>query len=157
MRLAARQGADSRCTIRRHRPAAERRLQEAASRDPAVEAPGFVDDVRPSVARAAICIVPLRVGGGTRLKVLDAMAQGKAIVSTTLGAEGIDVQDGEHLVLADDAGAFADRIVRLLQCPAERLRLGEAARKRAEERYSWPRIGVQLAEVYARAIANGSR
>jgi len=132
------------------------RLQAAAAMSDAVLAPGFVEDVRPEVARAAIYIVPLRVGGGTRLKVLDAMAQGKAIVSTTLGAEGIDVQDGEHLVLADDAKAFADRIVDLLNRPEKRRRLGEAARKRAEEKYSWAMLGDRLAGVYARAIEGGS-
>lgn len=133
------------------------RLQEAAGRDGAVEAPGFVQDVRPAVARAAVYIVPLRVGGGTRLKVLDAMAQGKAIVSTTLGAEGIDVRDGEHLVLADDAQAFADRVVELLQRPGERLRLGDAARRQAEAKYSWSILGERLAGVYARAIESARR
>lgn len=128
------------------------RLQVAAARDRAVEAPGFVQDVRPAVAQAAVYIVPLRVGGGTRLKVLDAMAQGKAIVSTTLGAEGIEVRDGEHLVLADDARAFADRVVELLQCPDERLRLGDSARRQAEVKYSWAILGERLAGVYARAI-----
>lgn len=130
------------------------RLQEAAARDSAVEAPGFVQDVRPAVARAAVYIVPLRVGGGTRLKVLDAMAQGKAIVSTTLGAEGIDVRPGEHLVLADDAHAFADRVVELMQRPDERLRLGDAARAQAEAKYSWSILGERMAGVYARAIAS---
>ncbi len=129
------------------------RLQAASAMDGAVQAPGFVQDVRPEVARAAIYIVPLRVGGGTRLKVLDAMAQGKAIVSTTLGAEGIDVRNGEHLLLADDARAFADCIVDLLNRPEERLRLGEAARRRAEEKYSWAMLGDRLAGVYARATA----
>lgn len=131
------------------------RLLAAAAKSDSVLAPGFVEDVRPAVASAAIYIVPLRVGGGTRLKVLDAMAQGKAIVSTTLGAEGIDVKDGEHLVLADDAGAFADRIVDLLNRPEERLRLGQAARRRAEEKYSWAMLGDRLAGVYARAIEGG--
>lgn len=130
------------------------RLLEAAAQDGAVEAPGFVSDVRPAVARAAIYVVPLRVGGGTRLKVFDAMAQGKAIVSTTLGAEGIDVRDGEHLVLADDAGSFAERIVELLQQPEVRRRLGEAARAQVEERYSWVMLADSLARVYERVIEN---
>ena len=130
------------------------RLLETAARDDAVEAPGFVADVRPAVARAAVYIVPLRVGGGTRLKVFDAMAQGKAIVSTTLGAEGIDVQDGEHLMLADDAESFAERIVDLLQRPELRRRLGEAARARVEEQYSWTMLADRLARVYTRVIEN---
>ncbi|MGE0030145.1 MAG: glycosyltransferase [Steroidobacteraceae bacterium] len=133
------------------------RLRQAVGRDSFVEAPGFVQDVRPAVARAAVYIVPLRVGGGTRLKVLDAMAQGKAIVSTALGAEGLDVHDGVHLVLADDARSFADRVVYLLQHPDERLRLGDAARKKAELKYSWAILGERLAGVYARAIEGARR
>ena len=121
-----------------------------------VEAPGFVADVRPAVARAAVYVVPLRVGGGTRLKVLDAMAQGKAIVSTSLGAEGIEVTDGEQLVIADRPEEFAARVVGLLNDPARRLALGEAARKRVEERYAWTQLGERLAETYRRAIERGA-
>lgn len=132
------------------------KLMEAVKRNERVEAPGFVADVRPAVARAAVYIVPLRVGGGTRLKVLDAMAQGKAIVSTSLGAEGIDIRDGEHIVIADDAAAFAARIVALLRDPARRRALGDAARVRAEERYAWSMLGRRLADVYQRAIAGRS-
>lgn len=122
-----------------------------ASRDPSVEVPGFVDDVRPSVARAALYVVPMRVGGGTRLKVLDAMAQGKAIVSTRLGAEGIHINAGEHFAEADAPGEFIAAVVRLLGDAAERARLGSAARARAEQEYSWTVLGRQLHEVYARA------
>lgn len=128
------------------------RLLEAARSNAGVEAPGFVEDVRPVVAQAAVYVVPLRVGGGTRLKVLDAMAQGKAIVSTSLGAEGIDVRDGEHLILADEAEDFANRIIDLLQRPDERLRLGDAARRQVEANYSWASLGDRLTGVYARAI-----
>jgi glycosyltransferase involved in cell wall biosynthesis len=85
------------------------------------------------------------------------MAQGKAIVSTTLGAEGIDVRDGEHLVLADDAQAFADRVVELLRRPDERTRLGDAARSQAEAKYSWSILGERLAGVYSHAIASAGR
>ena len=133
------------------------RLKDLAARDGAVEAPGFVQDVRPAVAHAAVYVVPLRVGGGTRLKVLDAMAQGKAIVSTTLGAEGIDVRDGQHLMLADDAASFADRVVELLQSPDLRTRLGDAARRQAEARYSWRILGEQLGAVYSRAAGECRR
>jgi glycosyltransferase involved in cell wall biosynthesis len=120
--------------------------------DAAVEAPGFLQDVRPAVARSAVAIVPLRVGGGTRLKLLDAMAQGKAIVSTTLGAEGIRVEDGVHLRLADTASDFAERIVGLLSSPIERRRLGDAARARVVAEYAWSSLGQRLAEAYRRVI-----
>ena len=85
------------------------RVLEAAVADPAVEAPGFVAG-RASLggAKSAVYVVPLRVGGGTRLKMVDAMAQGKAIVATTLGAEGIEGEDGRHFMLADAPEAFAD-------------------------------------------------
>jgi glycosyltransferase involved in cell wall biosynthesis len=94
----------------------------------------------------------MRVGGGTRLKVLDAMAQGKALVATRLGAEGIEVEDGRHLVLADSAADFAGRVIELLRDPARRQALGAAARQRVEERYAWPVIGRRLVEAYATAI-----
>jgi sugar transferase (PEP-CTERM/EpsH1 system associated) len=121
----------------------------SAARDSSIQVPGFVPDVRPYVERSAIYVVPIRVGGGTRLKVVDAMAQGKAIVSTSLGVEGIEGSDGEHFVVADEAQAFADRIVHLLQHPEERERLGAAARERAQKTYCWKSLGEQLNRVYA--------
>jgi sugar transferase (PEP-CTERM/EpsH1 system associated) len=123
-----------------------------AARDPSVSVPGHVPDVRPWVGPAAVYVVPMRVGGGTRLKVLDAMAQGKALVATNLGAEGIEAEDGRHLVLADTASDFARRVVELLRDPERRHELGEAARQRAEERYAWPVIGRRLVEAYTMAI-----
>ena len=128
------------------------RVLEAAARDGCIHAPGHVPDVRPWVEKAAIYVVPMRVGGGTRLKVVDAMAQGKAIVSTTLGAEGIEGQDGVHFVLADEARDFADRIIELIGRPDERRRLGEAARTRAESHYGWRPLGDRLGDAYAEVI-----
>jgi sugar transferase (PEP-CTERM/EpsH1 system associated) len=130
------------------------RLLEAAAADPAIEVPGHVPDVRPWVARAVVYVVPMRVGGGTRLKVLDAMAQGKALVSTSLGVEGIEAEDGKHFVRADTAEEFADRVVELLQNPRRRRELAAAARARVEERYAWPVIGRRLVEAYDTAIAH---
>jgi sugar transferase (PEP-CTERM/EpsH1 system associated) len=133
------------------------RVLAAAAADPAVEAPGFVDDVRPWVARSAVYVVPLRVGGGTRLKMVDAMAQGKAIVATTIGAEGIEGVDGEHFLLADEPEQFAQAVVRLLRDKQAMRKLGAAARKRAEERYAWPILGQRLAEHYERVIEDSRR
>ena len=76
---------------------------------------GRVDDVRPYVSDAAVYVVPLRIGGGTRLKIFEAMAMGKAVVSTTVGAEGLPVENGEHLLLADEPHVFARSVVRLLR------------------------------------------
>lgn len=128
------------------------RVLDAAVRDQSIQAPGHVPDVRPWVERAAIYVVPMRVGGGTRLKVVDAMAQGKAIVSTTLGVEGIEGQDRVHYVLADGARDFADRIIELLDRPEERRRLGEAARARAESHYAWHSLGDRLADAYRKVL-----
>jgi glycosyltransferase involved in cell wall biosynthesis len=89
------------------------------------------------MARASVALVPIRSGGGTRLKVLDALASGKAVVSTRLGAGGIELVDGRHAVLADDAAAFAAAVVRLLNDDGERARLATAARALAVERYDW--------------------
>lgn len=118
---------------------------------------GYVDDVRPWVARSAVYVVPLRVGGGTRLKVVDAMAQGKALVSTTIGCEGIEVTPGENIIVADESCAFADAVVRLLRTPGERERLGRAARVFVEQRYAWPIIGRRLLDAYEQAAQGRAR
>lgn len=131
-----------------------RELTALASRDPAIIVTGYVDDIRPLVRNAAVYVVPLRVGGGTRLKVLDAMASGKAIVSTSIGCEGIDVVPGRHLLVADTPEAFAQTTVELLRDEVRRLTLGRAARALVEERYSWEVIGGQLLNAYRQAIAS---
>jgi polysaccharide biosynthesis protein PslH len=108
-----------------------------AAAGPAVEVAGWVRSVPEWMARASVALVPIRSGGGTRLKVLDALASGKAVVSTRLGAGGIELVDGRHAVLADDAAAFAAAVVRLLNDDGERARLATAARALAVERYDW--------------------
>jgi glycosyltransferase involved in cell wall biosynthesis len=113
---------------------------------------GFVDDIRPFVREAAVYVVPLRVGGGTRLKVLDAMAMGKAMVSTATGCEGIKVTPGEHLLIADTPQTFADATLALLSDPARRQSLGLAARALVEREYAWPVVGRQLVDGYHEAI-----
>lgn len=115
----------------------------------AVTCTGFVEDLRPLLQRASVYVVPLRAGSGTRLKILEAMAMGKAIVSTRIGAEGIDLRDGEHAVLADTPAEFADAVCRLLQDAPLRLRLGHAARALVEREYGWEAIGARLLGVYA--------
>ncbi len=98
---------------------------------------GYVDDVRPLVARSWISLAPLRVGGGTRLKILEAMALRTPVVATSKGAEGLDVQDGEHLLIADTPQAFADAVIRLLKDPALRQRLTDNAYQLVREKYDW--------------------
>jgi sugar transferase (PEP-CTERM/EpsH1 system associated) len=105
---------------------------------------GRVDDVRPHIANAAVYIVPLRIGGGTRLKIFEAMSMGKAVVSTTIGAEGLPVTDGAHLMLADAPQTFADAVVRLMRDVEQRRSLEAAARALVVEHYDWAAVAGEL-------------
>lgn len=120
---------------------------------PGVTVTGEVPDVRPHLARAALVAVPVRMGGGTRLKVLEGLALAKPMVSTTLGCEGIEVRHGEHLLVADTAQRFADAVLRLFADPALGERLGRAGRALMEREYSWEACAERLAELYERALA----
>ncbi len=114
---------------------------------------GFVEDVRLPVAQATACVVPLLDGGGTRLKVLEAMALGTPVVATSKGAEGLDVADGEHLLLADDPQTFAARTVELLSNPDLRRRLAANARCLVEQRYDWDAIGRRFVALVEETVA----
>ena len=105
-----------------------------------VQVTGTVDDVRPHVSRAAVYVVPLRVGGGTRLKIFEALAQGKAVVSTRIGAEGLPLVPDRHFVQADQPDDFARAVVSLLRDPARRRALGEAGRRLVAERFAWREV-----------------
>ena len=122
---------------------------------PGVDVTGSVTDVRPFYRDACVAVVPLRVGGGSRLKILEAMAAGVPVVSTTLGAEGIDVQDGENIVLADSDDEFAAAIIKLSLETQLRERIIESARRLAR-RYDWSQIGTKLFEFYRRLVAERS-
>jgi len=117
-------------------------------RGPGVTVTGWVPDILPFLDSAEVAVVPLRMGGGTRLKVLEAMSARKAIVSTSLGAEGVEVTSGEQLLLADDRCAFADAIVRLLDDPGLRDRMGGAARDRVLSRYLWQHSAAALESLF---------
>jgi sugar transferase (PEP-CTERM/EpsH1 system associated) len=121
---------------------AVRRLAE----DSRIEVTGRVDDVRPHVAGADVYIVPLRIGGGTRLKIFEAMAMGKAVVSTTVGAEGLPISHGRDILIADQPERFAAAVVRLLRDAEERGRLETAARQLVVERYDWSAVSHELEE-----------
>jgi glycosyltransferase involved in cell wall biosynthesis len=109
--------------------------------DDSVALTGYVDDVRLPVAEAAVAVAPIRQGGGTRLKILEAMALGTPVVATAKGAEGLDVVDGEHLLLADDPERFAAAVLRLLADQALAARLAANARQSVQQRYEWEAIG----------------
>jgi sugar transferase (PEP-CTERM/EpsH1 system associated) len=124
----------------------------ALARHPGVLVVGRVDDTVPYLHGAALTVVPLRAGSGSRLKVLEAMATGTPVVSTTLGVEGLDVEPGRHVLVADRPIELADTIVDLLGDPAQRARLADAARDLVEQRYGWPVAVEQLVGVHERAI-----
>ena len=122
-------------------------------REPGVIVEGTVPDIRPHLTEAQVCVVPLRIGGGTRLKIYEAMAMGKAVVSTSVGAEGLPLQSGEHLVIADGAEQLAAAVIQLLKSKDERCRLGANARILVEERYSAAKVARQFDEICRDTVA----
>lgn len=125
-----------------------RKLQSLVETEKSVRLTGWVEDIRPFLARGSVCIVPLRVGGGTRLKIFEAMSMGKAVVSTSVGAEGLPVQTGENILLSDAPNDFASSVITLLRDSNQRRRLGTAARILVYENYSWPRV----AEIFSHVL-----
>jgi sugar transferase (PEP-CTERM/EpsH1 system associated) len=121
-----------------------------------VRVTGRVDDVRPYMREAGVYVVPLRIGGGTRLKIFEAMAMGKAVVSTTVGAEGLPVNHGEHVLLADEPAAFAQAVVDLLRDVPRRRQLEAAARALVVEKYDWSAVAGEL-EAALIEFANAKR
>ena len=120
---------------------------------PGVEVTGTVDDVRPHIAAGSVYVVPLRAGSGTRLKIFEALAMARPVVSTTVGAEGLALEPGRQFVPADAPDAFADAVVALLRDPERRLALGDAGRVLVETHYSWPTIGREFERLCAEALA----
>jgi polysaccharide biosynthesis protein PslH len=116
--------------------------------DPRIEMTGFVEDAVTTLSQAQVAVVPLLSGSGTRIKILEAWAAGTAVVSTTLGAAGLEGCDGEHLLLADRPDHFADAVSRLLASPPERARIGAAGRRLYEQSYTWPAAWRSLDSVF---------
>jgi glycosyltransferase involved in cell wall biosynthesis len=112
-----------------------------------VSVTGTLDDVRPSIAEGAVYVVPLRAGGGTRLKIFEALAMGKAVVSTTVGAEGLQLESGRHFLAADGPAQFSDAVVSLLKDPARRRALGDEGRTLVDACYSWPTVARRFEEL----------
>jgi glycosyltransferase involved in cell wall biosynthesis len=115
-------------------------------RDPRIQILGPVEDAVVELARARVAIVPLRAGSGTRFKIVEAWAAGRAVVSTTIGAEGLGAVDGEHLLLADTPERFADAVSALLDSADLRGRLGRAGRRFYEEKFTWESAWASLIE-----------
>ena len=116
-------------------------VQQFTAGDPRIEVHGQVDDAVAELARARVAVVPLLAGSGTRFKILEAWAAGLPVVSTPFGAEGLPVRDGEHLLLADSAAAFAEAVSRLLACRELRESLGTAGRLLLEKEFTWEARG----------------
>ncbi len=127
-------------------------VQRLASQ-PGIEVTGRVDDVRPHIASAAVYVVPLRIGGGTRLKIFEAMAMAKAVVSTTVGAEGLPVATGQNIVIADEPARFAQAVVHLIRDSEARRRLESAARQLVVERYDWSAVAQDFEDALDRLTA----
>ena len=123
---------------------------------PGVDVTGRVDDVRPHIARGSVYVVPLRIGGGTRLKIFEAMSMGKAVVSTTIGAEGLPVTTGRNIEMADEPDAFAHSVVRLIRDTAARWSIESAARQLVVEKYDWCAVAKDFEAALLR-VTNGSR
>jgi glycosyltransferase involved in cell wall biosynthesis len=126
-------------------------IADATKKDGQIKVTGFVEDIRPYLDKSAVMVVPIRIGSGTRLKILDAMAMGKAIVSTSVGCEGLNVTHGKNILIADDPEDFADRTIGLLKNPDMRMNLERNARKLAKT-YDWDLIREKQEIVYQEAI-----
>ncbi|MFN7948943.1 MAG: glycosyltransferase [Blastocatellia bacterium] len=129
-----------------------RRLLELSRRHLRVFVTGRVDDVRPYIDRAAAYVVPLRVGGGTRLKIFEAMAMGKPVISTAVGAEGLPVRDGVDVLLADQPEAFAQSVIRVLTDEVLAHRLGREARAVVCEQFGWQQAAEKFARICERTV-----
>lgn len=131
----------------------ETRSALCAAANGQVHLTGFLPDLRPALDAAQVCVVPLRAGGGTRLKILEAFAAGLPVVATTRGAAGIGAEHGRHLLLADTPDDIVAGVARLLQRPVEAASFAREARRLVEERYDWPAIASGLSDLLERVAA----
>ena len=129
-------------------------LVELAQRDPALTVTGRVDDVRRYIEDAVAFIVPIRIGGGTRLKIYEAMAMEKPVISTTIGAEGLPVHDGAQLLIADDPKTFAEAVVKVLSDAEFATRLGTDAAQLVRQNFGWPGVAATFADLCRVAIVD---
>jgi glycosyltransferase involved in cell wall biosynthesis len=124
---------------------------------PNIEVAGWVADARDPLHSSDVMVVPLRSGSGTRLKILESWAAGLPVVSTSIGAEGLDVSDGENIVLADDPCQFAEAVLKVLRNPELSRRLADNGRQLVEERYDWRAIAPRLDRAFAGVLAAGGQ
>jgi glycosyltransferase involved in cell wall biosynthesis len=129
-------------------------IRSVVANDARIELTGFVENALTSLAQSQVAIVPLLAGSGTRVKILEAWAAGTPVVSTTLGAEGLECLDGEHLILADEPDNFARAVSGLLESPADRARIGIAGRLLFEQNYTWPAAWRKLDAMFGNTSAD---
>jgi glycosyltransferase involved in cell wall biosynthesis len=132
-------------------------LVELSKKEPSIVVTGRVDDVRPYMERASGYIVPLRIGGGTRLKIYEAMAMENAIVSTSIGAEGLPLTNGSELLLADTPAEFADAVVRIMTDETLASELGRRAAKTVREQFGWASVAAAFAQLCDEAVSRSIR
>jgi glycosyltransferase involved in cell wall biosynthesis len=130
-------------------------LVEMAKGDPSLEVTGRVEDVRPYMERAAAYVVPIRVGGGTRLKILEALACATPVVSTRVGAEGLHLEPGLHLTVVEDTDHLAEVLVSTIRHPEPAQEQARCGRRRVLERYDWDRLADRLERVWYDVVASG--
>jgi len=127
-------------------------ITELGKKDKDIIITGFVKDIRPYVAKSSLYIVPLRIGGGMRLKILEAMAMGKPVISTSIGAEGIEAVDEKDIIIADDVERFVEKIIELLKDKNYRRKIAQNGEKLVKEKYRWESIVKKLEKEYMEAI-----
>jgi len=116
------------------------RVKNLTQQDKSITVAGFVEDIRPYMGKAQVFVVPLRIGSGTRLKILEALSMKKAVVSTSVGCEGLDVQNGIHLLVENEPRRFAEAVIKLMNNPEMNASLGDNGRRLVEERYDWKAV-----------------
>ena len=130
-------------------------IRNLVAGDPRIELTGFVEDAIAALASAQVAVVPVLSGSGTRVKIVEAWAAATPVVSTTVGAQGLIINNGEDLVVVDDPREFATKVSQLLDSPEERRRIGAQGRRLYEQRYTWRAAWESLATVFE--TARGSR
>ena len=133
------------------------RVQALAAGNSCIHVTGTVPDIRPSLENACVYVVPLRIGGGTRIKIFEAMAMGKSVVSTAIGAEGLPVTHGKNILLADRPADFTAAVVNLLSDEQERKRIGAAAHQMVQSQYSWSAVTDILESTLKATVARYER
>ena len=126
---------------------------QTLANDPAITVPGYIDDVREIARDCGAFIVPLRSGSGVRVKILNALAMGLPVVSTSIGVEGLDVESGKHLLIMDNPEDFADAVVNVLSNASLADKLSRNGRALVCEKYSWEGVGERLLGLYGKYLA----